>query len=60
LDSAIERNSFVAIFTMKGEAVALGHALLASREMLDQERGVAVKIERVIMERGTYPAMWKH
>lgn len=60
LDSVIERNKLVAIFTLKGEAVALGRALLASREMLDQERGVAVKIERVIMERGTYPPMWKH
>ena len=60
LDSAIERNKLVAIFTLKDEAVALGRALLTSREMLDQERGVAVKIERVIMERGTYPPMWKH
>jgi H/ACA ribonucleoprotein complex subunit 4 len=60
LDSAIERNQLVAIFTLKGEAVALGRTLLTSREMLDQERGVAVKIERVIMERGTYPSMWKH
>jgi H/ACA ribonucleoprotein complex subunit 4 len=60
LDSAIERNKLVAIFTLKGEAVALGRALLTSREMLDQERGVAVKVERVIMERGTYPPMWKH
>jgi H/ACA ribonucleoprotein complex subunit 4 len=60
LDSAIERNRLVAMFTLKGEAVGLGRALLTSREMLDQERGEAVKIERVIMERGTYPAMWKH
>jgi H/ACA ribonucleoprotein complex subunit 4 len=60
LDSAIERNRLVSIFTLKGEAVGLGRALLTSREMLDQERGEAVKIERVIMERGTYPAMWKH
>ena len=60
LDSVIERNKTVAIFTLKGEAVGLGRALLTSREMLDQESGVAVKIERVIMERGTYPAMWKH
>jgi len=60
LDSAIERNNLVAIFTLKGEAVGLGRALLTSREMLDQESGVAVKVERVIMERGTYPAMWKH
>ena len=60
LDSAIERNKLVALFTLKDEAVGLGRALLTSREMLDRESGVAVKIERVIMERGTYPAMWKH
>jgi H/ACA ribonucleoprotein complex subunit 4 len=58
-DSTIERKKPVAISTMKGEAVALGRALLAAREMLDQEKGVAVKTERVLMERGTYPALWK-
>lgn len=60
VDSAIERNQLIAIFTLKGEAVSLGRALLTSREMLDQEKGIAVKVERVIMERGTYPPMWKH
>ena len=60
LDSAIERNKLVALFTMKGEAIALARAVLASREILDQEKGIAAKVERVIMERGTYPAMWKH
>jgi tRNA pseudouridine55 synthase len=60
LDSAVERNKLVSIFTLKGEAVALGRALLTSREMLDREKGVSVNVERVIMERGTYPAMWKH
>jgi len=60
LDSAIERSKLVAVFTMKGEAIALGRSLLTSREILDQEKGIAVKVERVIMERGTYPAMWKH
>jgi len=60
IDSAIERNTFVAVFTLKGEAVALGRAMLTTREMLDQEKGVAARIERVIMDRGTYPALWKH
>jgi H/ACA ribonucleoprotein complex subunit 4 len=60
IDSAIERNQLIAIFTLKGEAVSLGRAQLTSREMLDQEKGIAVKVERVIMERGTYPPMWKH
>lgn len=60
LDSAIEKNKPVAIFTLKGEAVALGRALMTSREILDQEKGVTAKTERVLMERGTYPAIWKH
>lgn len=60
VDSMIEKNKSVALFTLKGEAVALGRALMTSREMLDQERGVASKTERVLMDRGTYPAMWKH
>ncbi len=60
LDSAIERNKPVSVFTLKGEAVALGRALMSSREMLDQEKGIAAKTERVLMERGTYPALWRH
>jgi len=60
LDSAIEKKSPVVLFTLKGEAVALGRALMTSREILDQEKGVAAKTERVLMDRGTYPAMWKH
>lgn len=59
LDSAIEKKNPVALFTLKGEAVALGRALMTSREVLDQEKGVAAKTERVLMDRGTYPAMWK-
>jgi H/ACA ribonucleoprotein complex subunit 4 len=60
LDPSIEKNKPLAIFSLKGEAVALGRALMAPREMLDQEKGVAAKTERVFMDRGTYPATWKH
>ena len=60
LDPSIEKNKPIAMFTLKGEAIAIGRALMASREMLDQEKGVAAKTERVLIERGTYPATWKH
>lgn len=60
LDSTIEKKNPVALFTLKGEAVALGRALMTSREMMDQEKGVAAKTERVLMDRGTYPELWKH
>ena len=60
LDSSIVKNSLVALFSLKGEGVALGRALMTTREILDQEKGVAAKTERVLMDRGRYPAMWKH
>lgn len=60
LDSSIEKNTPVALFSLKGEAVALGRALMTTREILDQEKGIAAKTQRVLMDRGTYPAMWKH
>lgn len=60
LDSSIEKSKPVAMFTLKGEAVAIGKALMTTREILDQEKGAAVRTERVLMERSTYPALWKH
>ena len=48
----------VALLTSKNELVALGKAAMSSREMLEEE-GVAVIPERVLMERGTYPKVWK-
>jgi H/ACA ribonucleoprotein complex subunit 4 len=60
LDSAIEKGKPVAVFSLKGEAVAIGRAEMTTRDVLDLEKGVAVRTERVLMDRGTYPAMWKH
>jgi H/ACA ribonucleoprotein complex subunit 4 len=60
LDSVVEKGKPVAVFSLKGEAVAIGRAQMNSRDVLDLEKGVAVKTERVLMERSTYPAMWKH
>ena len=59
LEPSIEKNKPVALFTLKGEAVAIGRALISSNDMLEQDKGLAVKPERVLMERGTYPALWK-
>lgn len=58
IDEGIERGSAVALFTLKGEVVALGRALKPTEEIV-REGGLAVKTERVIMERGTYPPSWR-
>jgi H/ACA ribonucleoprotein complex subunit 4 len=59
LNSDIQTNSPVAIFSLKGEAVALGKATVASDDILKMEHGIVASIERVLMARGTYPKGWR-
>jgi H/ACA ribonucleoprotein complex subunit 4 len=59
VESGIEKGSILAIFTLKGEAVALGRALVPTQEILDLRHGVIAGLERVLMIRGTYPKVWK-
>ena len=59
VESGIEKDTLVAMMTLKGEAVALGRARLVTEEILDTNHGVIANLERVLMERGTYPKVWK-
>jgi H/ACA ribonucleoprotein complex subunit 4 len=59
VESGIVKNSIVAILTLKGEAVALGKAELNTFEILSAKHGTVANLERVLMERGTYPKTWK-
>ena len=52
LDSKIKKEDLVAVFTLKNELICLGHAKMSSKEMLEKERGVAVKTSKVFIERG--------
>lgn len=59
LETDINKGDVVALFTLKGEAVALGKANMKSDEMLATIDGLVVSTERVIMEPGVYPRRWK-
>lgn len=59
LSKGIGTQEVVLIETLKGEAVAIGKAITNTKEILKAEDGVAVDVERVLMEPGTYPRMWK-
>ncbi len=59
VSDGIEKGSILAIFTLKGEAVALGKALVSTQEMLTLSHGAVAGLERVLMLRGTYPKVWK-
>jgi H/ACA ribonucleoprotein complex subunit 4 len=59
VDTDIEKDSLVAIFTLKGEAVALAKTLVTTQDILDLKHGTVASLERVLMPRGTYPKVWK-
>lgn len=59
LHKEIKPNDAVAIFTQKGEVVALAKALSSTEETLRMEHGLVAKIQRVLMPRGIYPKMWR-
>ena len=58
-DSDIVKSSIVAIFTLKGEAIALGRAQVSTQEILDLRHGIVATLARVLMPRNIYPKFWK-
>lgn len=59
LESGIKIGDAVAVFTQKGEAVALSKAVVSSENMLRMDHGFVAKTERVLMPRSVYPKMWR-
>ena len=59
LDSEFARGDILALFTKKGEGIALGKAVMKPSEIVEKDGGVAVEVQRVFMSPGTYPKMWK-
>jgi H/ACA ribonucleoprotein complex subunit 4 len=49
------KNESVAILTLKGELVSLGESQLSSKEVMEKEKGLAVKTKKVFMKSGVYP-----
>lgn len=59
LETNIQPNTMIGIYTLKGEIVALAKALSSTEEIYKQEKGLVADTLRVIMSKGTYPKMWK-
>ena len=49
----------VAVYTQKGEAVALAECLMGESKILESKKGCAFETRRIIMAPGTYPRMWR-
>jgi len=59
VDSDIKKDDRVVVLTMKGEGVALVKSKMTSEEIVQKDTGVCADLERVFMNKGTYPSIWK-
>jgi len=59
LDTDIKKHDLVAIFSLKQEIVAIGKATMNTEQIIQQDTGICVTTEKVFMNKGTYPAIWK-
>lgn len=58
-EEGIKVGEEVAIFTLKGELIAMGVSYLTSKQIITKKRGAVVKTEKVFMDSGTYPSVWE-
>ena len=59
VDTDIKKGNIAAVLTLKGEGVALVKTLLSTEEILQKDTGICGALERVLMNKGTYPSIWK-
>ena len=60
LDEDIRKNALVALMTARGEIIAIGKMAMSSQKIMSADKGKAVDVERVLMEPGHYPRMWRY
>jgi len=55
----LKKGDLVAIYSQKGEAVALAEATMSEYEIQDSVKGYAFQTKRIIMQPNTYPKSWR-
>ncbi len=55
LESDIQTEDIVAVMTLKNELIGLGKSNMNSQDILKNEKGIAVTLQRVVMLPGMYP-----
>jgi len=58
IDESVGKGDLVAIMTLSGEGVGLGHALMTAEEIIKRQEGFAIDVSRVLMPAGTYASVW--
>ena len=58
VDERIAKGDTVAVMTLSGESVGIGHALMIADEIIKKQEGFAVDVSSVLMPVGTYASVW--
>jgi len=58
ISSNLKKGDLVAIYTQKGEGVALAETVMDESEITEQNKGYAFQTKRIIMAPNTYPKSW--
>lgn len=59
VDSDIKKDDMAAVMSLKGEGVALVRSALSTEQIIEKDSGLCAILERVLMNKGTYPSFWK-
>ena len=59
ISPGLNQGDLVAIYSQKGEVVALAESLLSETEIKDSTKGFAFQTKRIIMKPKTYPKSWR-
>ncbi len=59
IDDEIKAGELAAVLTLKGEGVALVKMAVPSVQVIEKDTGICASLERVLMNKGTYPSIWK-
>ena len=55
----LKQGEMVAIYSQKGEVVALAESLMSENQIQDNTKGYAFQTKRIIMKPNTYPKSWR-
>jgi H/ACA ribonucleoprotein complex subunit 4 len=54
----IKKGDLVGIYSLKGEVIGLGIAMLDFEEFFTKKKGICFQIKRIVMKPNTYPKFW--
>jgi tRNA pseudouridine55 synthase len=59
IDEDIKKEEMAAVLSLKGEGVALVKMEMPSEHVIERDVGICACLLRVLMNKGTYPSIWK-